>query len=44
MGEIQLATKDFPASEESFRRAFKANPNNRRYPDLIKDISKQKKK
>jgi hypothetical protein len=39
-----MAMKQFDAAEESFRRAFKINPNNRRYPDLIKDLSKQKKR
>jgi hypothetical protein len=43
-GDIQAALGKVAAAEESYRRAFKANPGNRRYPDLIRDLSRVKKK
>lgn len=41
-GEIQRHTSQWAGAEECFRRAFKINPNNRRYVDLIQECIKMK--
>ncbi len=42
-GDIQRATGQHQAAEESYRRAFKLNPNQRRYPEAIKELTKTRK-
>jgi len=37
-GDVALALGDGGAAEDSFRRAFKLNPNQKRYADAIRDI------
>ncbi len=43
-GEIHSATGQIEAAEESYRRAYKANPGNRRYPELLRDLGRQRRK
>ena len=43
-GEIQRALGHLEVAEESYRKAFKLNPGNRQYPDLIKELSRQKRR
>lgn len=41
-GEIQRHTSQWAGAEECFRRAFKINPNNRKYVDLIQECIRMK--
>lgn len=41
-GEIQRHTSQWTGAEEAYRRAFKLNPNNRKYVDLIQECIKMK--
>ena len=42
-GQLQGVTGEHAAAEDSFRKAFKLNPNNRRYAELIRDLSRLRK-
>lgn len=41
-GDVLTATGKFAEAEECYRRAFKLNPAERRYPEAIKELSKKK--
>ncbi len=42
LGEIRRSAGDFAGAEEAFRKAFKAQPQERRYAELIQQVMKQK--
>ncbi|MFL5320719.1 MAG: DUF4388 domain-containing protein [Myxococcaceae bacterium] len=41
-GEVQRHTSQWEGAEECYRRAFKLNPNNRKYVELIQECIKMK--
>lgn len=42
LGEVAQGEGQWPLAEEAFRKAFKLNPKNRRYVDLIQEIAKRR--
>lgn len=41
-GEMQRGLSDAAGAEASYRKAFKLNPSNRRYVDLIQEVSRKR--
>lgn len=42
LGEVAQGESQLPLAEDAYRKAFKLNPKNRRYVDLIQEIAKRR--